>query len=103
MSKTIDRICETLGQPKPVVIKQYKSNCKQVKKGYGYDNHDKMIVHHLIPKSIHPYGYLDIENMLPLTMDIEKPLHKFYSRYELAMDPLMPIIKTIEFELLASK
>jgi len=103
MPLTILQVCEFIGRSKNTCDDKINKRRKSVKKEYSLNTAEKIRVHHLIPKSIHPYGYLDKDNLFPLPESYELRVHELYSIYELAMNPFKPIINVIEMELMASK
>jgi hypothetical protein len=73
-------------------------------KYYGIDcNNYEFSIHHLIPKKIFPSLKFDINNTIPLPLPIHKPIHTKYSHLELAIDPLFPVIESLETAFMESK
>lgn len=66
----------------------------------GLQGNKEFSMHHLLPQSLFPDRRWQQDNIIPLnTQNMHKPLHKQYTVYELAIDPLTPIIKMIEFQI----
>ncbi len=60
-------------------------------------------IHHLLPKSLFPSLKFDINNTIPLPRSIHDPVHDKYSNPELAIDPITPIIESLEIAFMESK
>lgn len=66
-------------------------------------NKKKYDAHHLLPKSLFPYGKYDTDNGIPLNYELHSCLHEEYTNQELLLDPIMPIVKVLETSFLNSK
>lgn len=74
---------------------------KNIRKGIY--NKKKCDAHHLLPKSLFPYGRYDIDNAIPLNQELHGYLHKEYTNQELLLDPITPLINVLEESFLNSK
>lgn len=101
------RWCEGKATPLNAKIRE-KFESRQFKqiilKSYGidYDNHE-FSIHHLFPVQLFPSLKFDINNVVPLTYPIHNPVHTNYSNPELAIDPIMPVIESLEASFMEAK
>ncbi|WP_424355445.1 hypothetical protein [Methanobacterium sp. MBAC-LM] len=66
-------------------------------------NKKKYDAHHLLPKSLFPYGKYDLDNGIPLNYELHSCLHEEYNNQELLLNSVMPIVKVLETSFLNSK
>lgn len=70
--------------------------------GIGKEN-SNYTVHHLFPQSLFPFMKFDINNAIPLKWPVHNPIHRKYSNLELAIDPITPVIESLETAFMEAK
>lgn len=78
---------------KQYILKSYGLDCKE----HEYS------IHHLFPRQFFPSMEFDTNNVIPLTWSVHNPIHKKYHNLELAIDPIMPVIESLETAFMESK
>jgi hypothetical protein len=66
-------------------------------------NSKKYTIHHLLPKHLFPDRFTDPDNCILLASTIHEIIHNRYSIPELVIDPIMPVIKSLETSFIESK
>jgi hypothetical protein len=73
-------------------------------KQYGIGkNNKRYTIHHPIPKQYFPDKAFDLNNTMPVSKLIHQTVHKEYSNQELLVDPIMPVIESLEASSMEAK
>lgn len=96
------------GQVTPIDDKSRdKFECMQFRqlilKYNGLNLNSEYSVHHLLPKGIFPSLKFDVNNVILLHHSVHEPIHDKYSNLKLAIDPITPVIESLETAFMEAK